>query len=32
MASVDGMDMEDVVPAGRRNLSLCARDNRVVAR
>ena len=24
---LDGMDMEDVVPAGRRNLSHCARNN-----
>ena len=24
---LDGMDMEDVAPAGRRNLSHCARNN-----
>ena len=24
---LDGMDLEDVVPAGRRNLSHCARNN-----
>jgi hypothetical protein len=29
---LDGMDMEDMVPAGRRNLSHCARNNWVVVR
>ena len=29
---LDGMDMEDVVPAGRCNLSHCARNKLVVAR